>query len=422
MSKLALLGGSPVRTKPFQRWPQSGPEEEAALIEVLRSGKWFENSGDKAKTFEKAFAEAQDAKFGTTTNSGTMALWLAMHAAGIRPGDEVILPTYTFVASATAILLAGAVPIFADVVEDTFNIDPKSVEAVITPRTKAILAVHFAGYPADLAALEPIAQRHGLMIIEDAAHAHGSVYRGRKLGAQGKAGAFSFQESKNITAGEGGIVLTNDEEIRNTCYGAKMYGRILGSNVWYGHARFGGNFRMTEFQAAILLVQLARLEEQTQRRWENGRILQAGLAGIPGMHPQTSNDPLVTRRAYHLSMWRYVAEEVDGLSRDRFFDAIRAEGVYAWGGYGMPLHKQPLFTERERLGAECPTACLYNGQVPDYAAVETPVAAKICAEQAVWMGHSTLLGPPEDMQDILNAVEKVVENRHELLVPASAKA
>lgn len=415
MAKLALLGGDPVRTAPFPGWPQHGPEEEAGLLSVLRSGKWFEHHGDRVKTFAERFAAAHDARYGITTNAGTTALWLALYAAGVRPGHEVIVPAYTFVATATSVLLAGAVPVFCDVRRETFNIDPTLVEGLVTPRTKAILPVHFGGYPADLEALEVIAARHGLAIVEDAAHAHGARYRGRGLGAQGTLGAFSFQESKNITAGEGGIVLTNDEALYRTCYGVKMYGRPIDTNVWYDHASFGVNIRMTEFQAALLLAQLERLEEQTERRLANARILDAGLADIPGIHPQGVNDPRVTRRAYHLLLWRYCADELDGLPRERFLKALAAEGVNGWTGYSMPLQAQPLFSDRRRLAADCPTTCLYEGQPPDYAAVSTPQAVRLCAEEAIWFGHSILLGTAEDMRDILNAVEKVVELRHELL-------
>lgn len=419
MAKLALLGGSPVRTKPFPSWPQPGPEEEAGVLEVLRSGKWFEHTGTKVKAFQEAFAAAQDARFGITTNAGTTAIWLALYAAGVRPGHEVIVPTYTFVSTATAVLLAGATPIFCDVEADTCNLDPTLVEALITPRTKALLPVHFAGYPADMDALRAIADKHGLALVEDAAHAHGSVFKGRKLGAQGDIGAFSFQESKNITAGEGGIVLTNNEALMELCYSVKMYGRIRLSDVWYGHGSFGVNIRMTEMQAAILLAQLARMEEQTQRRWDNARILEQGLSAIPGLLPQWRDDARVTRRSYHLFVFRYLAEHFDGLSRERFMAAMRAEGIPCWSGYGMPLHLQPLFTDRARLAADMPNTRREDGLPPDYAAVETPVAARLCDHEAVWFAQSVLLAEPEAMRDIVNAAEKIAANRHELLTAAA---
>ena len=415
MSSLAVLGGTPVRTQPFPRWPQAGAEEEQALVEVLRSGAWFEHRGTQVKKFEELFAAVQDAKYGITTNSGTNALWLALHAAGVRPGHEVIVPAYTFVATATSVLMAGAVPVFCDVDTATWNLDPAGVERLITARTRAIVPVHFGGYLADLDALEALAKRHGLMVIEDAAHAHGGIYRGRKLGAQGLAGAFSFQESKNITAGEGGIVLTDHEELLDAMYGVKMYGRPRQGGVWYEHARFGGNFRMTEFQAAILRVQLTRLEGQTQTRLANARILEAGFRGLPGQHSQGVEDPRNTRRAYHLFLWRHVAEEAGGLSREAFLKALVAEGIPAWSGYNRPLQQQPLFTDRPRLGSECPTACLYDGQTPDYAAVSTPVTARLCSEQACWLPQPNLLGSADDTRDILRAVEKVLTHRDELL-------
>ena len=221
MSQLALFGGAPVRATPFPSWPVFDASEEAAVLDVVRSGKWWRYSqGDlsgesRVAVFQDAFARAQGAKFGIACASGTAALDIALKAAGIGPGDEVIVPPYTFVATATAPLSVNAVPIFCDIDYDTFNLDPAKLAEAITPRTKAVIPVHFAGMAADMDGILAVARRHGLFVLEDAAHAHGASWNHRGLGTIGGAGTFSFQASKNMTAGEGGLIITNDRELAN---------------------------------------------------------------------------------------------------------------------------------------------------------------------------------------------------------------
>ena len=213
MQRLALLGGTPVRTKPFSAWPVFGAEEEQRLIRALRGGQWGRLSGTQVAEFERRFAEAHGCKHGIGVVNGTVSLRIALLAAGIRAEDEVIVPPYTFLSTASAVIEANAVPVFADILLDTFNIDPNAIEAAITPRTKAIIPVHFAGQIADMGVITAIAQKHKLTIIEDAAHAHGASDQNRPAGSIGDVGSFSFQSSKNMTAGEGGIITTNDDEI-----------------------------------------------------------------------------------------------------------------------------------------------------------------------------------------------------------------
>jgi len=197
----------------FSSWPVHDESEEQALIQVLRSGRWGRIDGDRVAAFEETFAAYQDARYGVACSSGTAAVRLALLAAGIEEGDEVIVPPYTFVATASAVVEANAVPVFADIEPDTYNIDPEAIERAVTPRTRAIIPVHFAGQAADLARILDIAGRHRLTVIEDAAHAHGATWQDRKLGSIGEMGCFSFQSSKNLTAGEGGIILTSSAEL-----------------------------------------------------------------------------------------------------------------------------------------------------------------------------------------------------------------
>ncbi len=409
MSKLAVNGGEEIRTKVFPTWPVHDQREKKALNEVLESGNWW--YGEKVKEFEEKFAAYQDARYGITTTNGTAALEIALIAAGVGAGDEVIVPPYTFVATATAVLKVNAIPVFADIQPDTFNIDPQRIRETITDKTKAIVPVHFAGLPADMDEISAIARQHHLTVIEDAAHAWGSKWKDRGVGAIGDLGGFSFQMSKNITAGEGGIILTNSEELADTCRSYSNCGRGK-DKPWYEHYLLGGNYRMTEFQAAILLAQLTRLDDQVTRRQENARKLDQALSEFPGIEP-LKNDPRVPRRSYHLYCFRYLAEQLPGVPRDRFIEALNAEGIPCTGGYPHPLYKNPLFQRKGSGPKFCPLSCPYYGKTVNYSQIYCPVTEKIC-EEAVWLTHSLLLGTEEDTNDITTAIHKIISNIDEL--------
>ena len=409
MSELALKGGKPVRTKPFPEWPMYDECEERALLDVLRSRKWW--YGERVKEFEEKFASYQDARFGITTTSGTTALQIALIAAGVGAGDEVIVPPYTFVATATAVLAVNAIPVFADVDRDTLNLDPEAVREAITEKTKAIIPVHFAGYPADMDELKGIAQEHGLVIIEDACHAWGTDYKGRKVGAIGSMGAFSFQASKNITSSEGGIILTDDEELADLCRSYSNCGRGK-DRPWYEHYILGGNYRMTEFQAAILLCQLGRLDDQVTRRMESAKVLDEGLREVEGIE-LLQQEPKGKRRSYHLYCFRYVQEDFGGVPREKFIEALVAEGIPASPGYPFPLYRNPLFERRGEGPRYCPLSCPYYGKEVDYTKVHCPNTEQVCRE-VVWLTQTVLLGSKEDMEDIIRAVRKLREHVGEL--------
>src|SRR4051812_19529896 len=216
-NELALLGGSPVRTKAWPKWPVYGAPEEQALLRALHSGKWGKLDGPEVANFEKAFAKYVGAKHAIGVVNGTVSLRIALMAAGIEAGDEVIVPPYTFLATATAVVEANATPIFVDIDRETFNIDPKAIEAAITPRTRAIIPVHLGGLACDMDAIIAIGRKHNVTVIEDAAHAHGGEYKGRRHGSIGQMGSFSFQSSKNLCSGEGGLVVTNDDALAQKC-------------------------------------------------------------------------------------------------------------------------------------------------------------------------------------------------------------
>ena len=285
MLELALFGGSKTKQKPFPLWPQYDDNERRALEEVLESRVWWRTPGTKTLEFEKAFAEYHNASHGIAVTNGTAALEVAMAALDIGPGDEVIVPDFTFIATASAVLFANALPVLVDVDAETYCLDPGLTEAAITPRTKAVIAVHMGGHPADLDRLSAIVKNRGLHLIEDSAHAHGSEWRGKKIGTFGKAGTFSFQSSKLMTAGEGGIIISNDDVFERQARSVHDCGRMPGE-WFYSHFIYGSNYRLSEWQGAVLKVQLGRLEEQTLHRHRNGRLLDKLFAEILGITPQ----------------------------------------------------------------------------------------------------------------------------------------
>jgi dTDP-4-amino-4,6-dideoxygalactose transaminase len=412
--QLAIFGGPAARQRPIPTWPVFDQAEEKALIEVLRSGQWWSGNlsyhaaadGEclsRAMAFERAFADFHGAKYALACASGTAALELALKAAGIGPGDEVIVPPYSFLATASAPLLIGAIPVFCDIEPETFNLDPVRLEEAITPRTKAVIPVHFAGLPADMDRILAVARKNDLFVLEDAAHGHGGSSRGRALGTLGDAGIFSFQASKNMTAGEGGLILTDRPEIAELSNSYLWAGRNAG-RPWYEHFRLGWNYRITEFQAAILIEQLKRLPAQAERRMGNGLRLTQGLRRIPGIRPLSIPD-WVTRHAFHLFIFRFDAAAF-GVSREQFLEWLTAEGVPCSSGYSQPLYRNPLFAENQFHGNGQPLTP--PGRHIDYLAYaeKCPVAERACAE-AVWIEHRVLLGEPEEMDEIVHAIEKI---------------
>jgi len=411
--KLALWGGTPSRTRPFAPWPVFGKAEEKRLLRTLRSGKWGRLHGPEVAEFEGRFAKMHGCKHGIAVVNGTVSLRIALQSAGIRAEDEVIIPPYTFFSTASAVIEANAVPVFADIDLDTFNLDPKAVQAAITSRTRAIIPVHFAGQPADMDAIMAIARKRKLIVIEDAAHAHGAGYKNRPAGSLGHMASFSFQSSKNITAGEGGIITTNDRRLAEACRSIHNCGRVP-DGVWYEHHVISGNYRLGEFQGAVLNAQLDRLAAQTERRDGNGKYLAAKIAELPGLYPQER--PIdCTRHSYHLFMLRIDAKKF-GAPRGALIKALQAEGIPCSGGYGFSLQQQPMFRNKA-FGPYLPKASAKL----DYRKISCPNSDLICREQCVWLEQNMFLGSRTDMDDIARAFEKVHDNR-EVLNQWSRKA
>jgi len=387
MAQLAIKGGTPLRTKGWPRWPQWGEEEAQRIQAVLESGEWG-GFNPVVREFEETWAKRHQAKYCVSAVNGTLTLEAALRVVGVGYGDEVIVPPYTFIATANAVRLVGATPVFADVEADTYNFDIDRVAEAISPKTKAIIPVHFAGLAVDMDRLLPLAREHGLAVIEDAAHAHGSTWRGTPLGSLGDIGSFSLQASKNLTAGEGGMLITNDEHLALKLWSFANQGRDP-QGKWYEHTILGSNLRMTGWQAAVLMAQLGRFDKQLTRRQNNARYLSSILEEIDGPAPM-SWDVRCDNHAFHLYMMRYDPAKFNGLSRDEFVRALNAEGVPSSTGYPRPLYQQPPLAE------------------PTSRVLPCPVAEQACKE-SIWLTQNMLLAEPEDMEDIARAIVKIRE-------------
>jgi len=411
----AVLGGSPSWNKlSWPKWPQWDPQtDEKQLIEVVRSGIW--SRGDVVRDFEKQWSEAIGTKRCLTVVNGTNALVTAISQLGIEAGDEVLVPPYTFIATVTAVLSNGALPVFVDVDPKTFQMDPAKIEAKITSRTKAIIPVHILGLPADMDPIMAIAKKHKLVVIEDACQAHLAEYKGQKVGSIGNAGCFSFQNSKNLAIGEGGAIVSNDDAFMDRsfsyCNFGNPYGTAVGA-VSTGAVMQGTKLRWTEYQAAIGLAQLNRLDAQTTTRNENATYLKSKIKDIPGIMPYELYKN-VTRGAFHLFPFRYNPEGFKGLSRENFLKALRAEDIPCSSGYAV-LNTQAFLNDTFQSNAYQKVYPRELLDIRKYNERNTcPNNDKLCTE-AVWFTQNMLLGSRHDMDAIASAIEKVHKNAEQI--------
>lgn len=407
MAKLALLGGSPAKTKPFPAWPYYDEREREALCEVLDSRVWWRTPGTQTLRFEQEFAAFHQAKHGIAITNGTHALEVVLAALGIGTGDEVIVPDYTFVATASSVLFTGALPVLVDVDPKTYCIDPALVEAAITPRTKAIIAVHMGGHPSDLDRLVEIANKHGLRLVEDCAHAHATQWRGRPIGTYGIAGTFSFQQSKLMTAGEGGMIVTSDDDFERQARSVHDCGRMPGQ-WFYSHYIYGSNYRLSEWQGAVLRVQLQRLDEQTRRRHQNARILDSLLGQIEGITPQRL-DERCTRNGHYAYIFHYDRSRFGQAPTETFIKAMLAEGIPNQAAY-PPVHDLDVFKSGEYRKCLGPEHAASEHAFMRGAFAQTQRAAW----ETYWVPQTALLGDEADMQEIAAAVRKIQANAKEL--------
>lgn len=400
MSALAIDGGTPVRTAGWPAWPDVSEAEWTSRVEPrLRQVYLSRQEGlpnPQSAAFEEAFGAYIGVEHALLTSHGTDALMClvagALDVDGIGDGGEVICPEYTFIASASAPLAMGCSIAFCDIDRETFNLSPAAVEAAITERTVGIMAVHLGGMACDMDALRQIAERHGLALMEDCAQAHGAEHHGRHVGGLGHGGAFSFQSSKNLCSGEGGMVTTNDPNVYRLAFAYRNIGRFPGGERWE-HPVLGGNYRCSEYLAALLSARLETFDEQANRRDANGRYLNELLAGIEGVTPPVRM-PWCTRHAYHLYMCHYDPDAFGGHSRAEFVRALSAEGIACGAGYAMPLSQQ----ESLRMVAE---------KHPGRIRVEPAPNTAWVIEHAFWFTQNQLLADRAAMDDIATAIAKI---------------
>ena len=405
MATLAIRGGPPVRTAPWPAWPQHDEREVRNLAAVVESGNWggFPSPNEVGGEFARRFAAYQGAQHGITTTGGTTALEVILRALGLERGDEVIVPALTFYATAFAALSQGFKPVFVDIDPETWCIDVAQIERHITPDTRVILPVHLGSRMADMDRVGEIARTHRLRVVEDCAHMHGGFWRGKGAGTLGDGGAFSFQSSKLMTCGEGGIIVTNDDELAARCQAYMNSGR--GSTTDRQAAEgtmLGWNYRMTEFQAAVLLAQLERLPEQIATRNENIAHFERRIAAIEGVSTLPHDERMTQRSGYGVIL-RYHEEAWAGVRRDRFARALYAEGMKLFTSFYTPVYDAPLFAWKD-----APIEV-------DYSGVHCPVAEKAAYKEMIWLPHEIFLGTREDVDDLCDGIEKLRANVDELV-------
>jgi dTDP-4-amino-4,6-dideoxygalactose transaminase len=430
MSQLAILGGSPIRTELFPAYNTIGAEEKRAVAEVLDSGvlsrflgAWSEDflGGPMVQKLERAWCEALGVEFAVSVNSNTSGLFAAMGACDIGPGDEVIVSPYTMTASAVAPMVYGAVPVFADIDDTSYCLSPASIEARITPRTKAILVVHIMGHPADMDAILSIAERHALRVVEDCAQAPMGKYRGRWVGTLGDIGVFSLNYHKHVHTGEGGILVTRDADLAARLQLIRNHGEnIVGPMGAEQHSGIiGFNYRMTELEAAIGVEQLKKLPRLLEQRLDNVEFLYQRLHGIRGLElqPPMRGESVHT---YYLQAIKYDAD-VFGVHRDRFVEALKAELPTAHlresapllgAGYVKPLYLQPIYQRRSsRCSFNCPR---YQGAQVDYSPGLCPVAERLHFHELITHEYMRPGMSRDDLSDVVRAFEKVANHATEL--------
>ena len=412
MGKLAIAGGEPLRKTPFTAWPIGGKEEAAALEDVLASTKWGGQPfpGKHAQAFAKRFAELHTAKYAQCVNTGTVAIQAALKAIGIKPGDEVIVPAYTWEGTVGPVLLINAVPIFVDVDPDTYCLDAKLIEQAITPKTKAILPVHLGMRFADMDEILRIAAKHNIKVVEDCAHAHGGMWKGKGAGSMGDLGAFSFQSSKLVTSGEGGAVITNNLEYMEIVQSYINAGRASLTDQFH-HRIVGFNYRIGEFQAAVLGPQLDRLPQQSLIREKNMKHFESRLQNTPAIG-LLKPDPRITRLAPYGYVIKYFTEKAKDIPRAAFVAAMQLEGVHCDGLFYEPVYKSSLFP----VDATDLPALSWGREKPlDLRSMfSCPQSERAAYHEAVWFPHQHFLGPTKDVDDIADAIEKILTNIEEL--------
>jgi len=417
LKKLAINGGKPVREKQFPKHPIIEDDEKNAVLEVLESGNLStfiaapgENflGGKKIREFEDKFAEYLGTKFAVAFNSATSALHGAVVAVGVRPGEEVIVPPYTFTSTATSVLMHNAIPIFSDVKKDIYCIDPKKLDEKFSSLTKAIIPVHLFGHPCDMDEILEIANQRKIRVIEDCAQAPGATYKGKKVGTIGDCGVFSFQETKNMITGEGGMLVTDNEDIANVAQMVRNHGEVMLPQMkerTYKSEILGWGYRMTELEAALGIIQLSKLERMNEQRINLANHLTEGISKIDGL---THVKYDFVKHVYYVYSFSYDEEKI-GIPRQKFCEAVAAEGIPMGGGYVKPLYQSPLYTERRAFAFKH-----YTGNAK-YEKGLCPITELLHEKELVMIQICRPPATKEDMDDIINAIEKVIDYKDELI-------
>ena len=412
--KLALFGGTPVRSEPFSAWPYFDDRERQHLLKALESRNWggYPFPSMLAERFGRKFAKAHGANHGVPCANGSVTMEIALQAMGIQAGDEVIVPAYTFAATATCAIRTNAVPVFVDVEERNYCMDPALVEAAITPKTRAIIPVHLGSSIADMDRILEIAKKHGLVVIEDCAHAHGGQWRGMGVGSMGDFGSFSLQSSKLMTSGEGGVLTVKDDVLRQKVMSLINCGRKEPGYDGFEEQLFGGNFRMSELQIAVALAQTERLEEVTDKRAKMHAYFKETLhAQVQGLRV-LDTDPRVTRLHCYQTIMRYDPQAFAGVHRDRVLEALAAEGVHFHGDFYEPLYRIDIMNAKSSRWPMLRER--YGEGILGHPEICCPVTEKAAYHESVWMHYPYLSGTQKDVDDVVAAIVKVQKNAADL--------
>jgi dTDP-4-amino-4,6-dideoxygalactose transaminase len=413
MSELAILGGPKTRTEAYPKWPVWDERDVQAVAEVIRSGRWggFPYPGPKTAELARKFAELQGGGYAVPMINGTVTMEVALRAAGIGWGDEVIVPAYTFQATASAPMAAGAIPVIVDVDASTYCLDPKATEKAITTKTKAIIPVHLGSNMTDMDAIMELAEKHNLIVIEDCAHAHGAKWRGRGAGTIGHFGSFSLQSSKTLTSGEGGILLCRTPELAALAASIIDCGRPHalggGEEDANGLAMQGGNFRLSELQAALALVGIERFPAQAKQREEMAAYMDEALSEVPGVRVMKHDERHTTR-----SFYRYIfAIDPDqfGVEHELLCGALDAEGIDCWVGYEAMSNYELFQPQKSKLAVPNAFPKYFN-----FKEMNLPEAVRACEHEAVWLDENIFRAGTKGVDDAVAAIKKIQQNAAEL--------